>query len=92
MILYCKFGEADAYIYDDLLQGITCYMCSLQPTKEVLTGLFARGPYNINNDFLALYDYNKMIAHITEHRLSGGYIPKDVDRRLIEDRNNATDK
>jgi hypothetical protein len=89
---YCRFTEADAYIYDDSYYGLMCCMCSLQPTRETLKGIFANGPYRVNDNFVAGYDYNKMITHIAEHRAADHYIPLDVDRQLIEDRNNATDK
>ena len=89
---YCRFIEADAYIYDDSYYGLMCCMCSLQPTRESLKGVFAKGPYKIKDNFIAGYDYNKMIAHIAEHRAADHYIPLDVDERLIEDRSNATDK
>ena len=32
---YCRFIEADAYIYDDINQGIICCMCSLKNSNFV---------------------------------------------------------
>ena len=46
----------------------------------------------MNEGFIAGYDYDKMLAHVAEHRAADHYIPLDVDKQLIEDRNNATDK
>jgi hypothetical protein len=37
--------------------------------------------------FVAGYDYDKMLAHIAEHRTAGDYIPEDVDERLLEEKN-----
>lgn len=70
---YCRFLEADAYIYDDIYYGLYCCGCSLK------------------GSFIAEYDYDKMLAHIAEHRTVGDYIPEYVDEALIEDRD-ATDK
>jgi hypothetical protein len=67
---YCRFIEADAYIYDDIYQGIICCMCSLEN----------------KGDFVAGYDYDLMLNHIEDHRVVGNYIPKDVDERLIAER------
>ena len=61
-------------------------MCSLQPARKVLNGIFANGPYRISENFVAGYDHDKMIAHIAEHREAGDYIPEDVDERLIKER------
>lgn len=89
---YCRFIEADAYIYDDSHYGLICCMCCLQPTMEVLKGVFANGPYKIKDNFVAGYDYDKMLKHIEEHRAADHYIPSFVDEQLIKDRDNATDK
>lgn len=42
--------------------------------------------YLINESFCAGYDYDMMLAHVSEHRKAGDYIPEDVDERLIFDR------
>jgi len=83
---YCRLSDSDAYIYDDSFYGIMCCMCSLQPARKVLNGIFANGPYRISENFVAGYDHDKMIAHIAEHREAGDYIPEDVDERLIKER------
>ncbi len=89
---YCRFIEADAYIYDDSYYGLICCMCSLQPVREVLNGVFASSPYKIKDNFVAGYDYDKMLKHVAEHRSADHYIPSSVDEQLIKDKNNATDK
>lgn len=82
---YCRFIEADAYIYDDVSYGIICCVCSLMPTRKTETSRFFPEFY-INDNFVAGYDYDKMLVHIAEHRAAGDYIPDDVDERLIEER------
>jgi hypothetical protein len=83
---YCRFGEADAYIYDDVRFGIICCVCSLMPTGD--TNGFVDGEEYIalNDNFVAGYDHEKMLTHIAEHRASRDYIPEDVDQRLIRER------
>lgn len=84
---YCRFVEADAYIYDDINQGIICCACSLMPTQEADFSVFGIDePLYINSNFVAGYDYDKMLGHIKEHRIMGDYIPDDVDERLIKER------
>ena len=89
---YCRFIEADAYIYDDSYYGLICCMCCLQPTKEGLKGVFASSPYKIKDNFVAGYDYDKMLEHVAEHRAADDYIPPSVDEQLIKDRNNAEER
>jgi hypothetical protein len=88
---YCRFLEADAYIYEDSRYGLYCSACLLMPTKTTYNKFFKRD-ISMNEGFIAGYDYDKMLAHIAKHREADHYIPLDVDERLIEDRNNATDK
>lgn len=82
---YCRFGEADAYIYDDINHGIICCVCILMPLDDYESPLFGGG-IRMNTNFVAGYDYDKMIAHIADHRANGDYIPEDVDERLVEER------
>jgi hypothetical protein len=42
--------------------------------------------FEINDNFIAGYDYDKMLAHIAEHRAAGDYIPEYVDEDLVKDR------
>jgi len=88
---YCRFGEADAYIYDHISQGLICCACSLMPVREVIGGVFFNvelEPYYFPEDFVAGSDYDAMLAHIAEHRAAKDYIPEDVDEHLIFDRDN----
>lgn len=84
---YCRFIEADAYIYDDVYYGLYCMACSLMPLRKADMSIFGIDEeFFINESFAAGYDYDKMIAHVAEHRAKGDYIPEDVDERLIFER------
>ena len=83
---YCRFIEADAYIYDDVRYGLMCCVCSLMPTRMTDPSPFFPDSFEINDNFIAGYNYNKMLAHVAEHRANGDYIPEDVDERLIFER------
>lgn len=67
---YCRFIEADAYIYDDVYYGIICCACSM----------------GVDGNFIAGYDYDLMLEHIAQHREQNDFIPLDVDERLIFER------
>lgn len=69
---YCRFSEADAYIYDDSYYGLLCAWCSMGIASE---------------NFVAGYNYDLMLDHIHRHREQGDYIPEHVDERLREERN-----
>jgi hypothetical protein len=90
---YCRFIDADAYIYYDVRYGLYCCACSLMPLKEADMSIFGEFErFFINEGFIAGEDYNKMLVHIAEHRAAGDYIPEDVDERLIEERDSLHDK
>jgi len=82
---YCRFIEADAYIYDDVYYGLYCCACSLMPLRTEYSTFF-KEDITMNESFVAGYDYDKMLAHVAKHREAGDYIPEDVDERLIEER------
>jgi hypothetical protein len=63
---YCRFIEADAYIYDDVYYGLICCACSM----------------GVDGNFIAGYDYDLMLEHIAQHRQQKDFIPLDVDERL----------
>jgi hypothetical protein len=83
---YCRFIDSDAYIYDDFETGLTCCVCSLMPLRMTQPFPLFPDAFEINDNFIAGYDYDKMIAHVAEHRAAGDYIPEYVDEELIEDR------
>jgi hypothetical protein len=76
---YCRFGEADAYIYYSAYDALVCMACSLMPIRD--DELFP-------DTFIAETDYQKMLDHIAEHRYIGDYIPFSVDERLKEEMKN----
>ena len=78
---YCRFSDADAYIYDHVYFGLFCQVCHLMPTETSYSVVFEMD-MTYHQDFVAGYDYDKMLAHVAEHRAAGDYIPEDVDERL----------
>lgn len=82
---YCRFIEADAYIFDHVNFGLYCMACSLMPLKTEYSTFFEED-LTIHESFSAGYDYDKMLAHVVEHRAKGDYIPDYVDERLIFER------
>lgn len=82
---YCRFIEADAYIYDDAYYGLYCCACSLSNVTIRYSDLL-KMELPFYDGFVAKYDYDKMLAHVAEHRAAGHYIPEDVDERLIFER------
>jgi hypothetical protein len=85
---YCRFIEADAYIYYDTHYGLYCAMCSLMPLTEANPDIF-KGAFLVNESFAAGEDYNLMLDHVAQHRQAGERIPEDVDERLIEERDSV---
>jgi hypothetical protein len=83
---YCRFVEAGAYIYDDVRYGLICCVCSLMPLRESTPNKFFPETIMINDNFIAEYDYDKMLDHVAEHRAAGHYIPEHVDEELIKDK------
>jgi hypothetical protein len=87
---YCRFIEADAYIYNDVYHGLYCCACALMPVRKADMSIFLGeeddGEWLINEGFAAGYDYDKMLAHVADHRAAGDYIPEDVDERLVFER------
>ena len=82
---YCRFIEADVYIYDDVYHGLYCCACSLS-NVEMQYNDFFKMEMPVWDGFACGYDYDKMLAHVAEHRAAGHYIPEDVDERLIFER------
>lgn len=83
---YCRFSDADAYIFLST-DGLNCCGCSLAPRTKLET------PYidilGISHDYeyeYKIYDTAQdMLDHIQEHRANGDYIPFDVDLSLKAD-------
>lgn len=82
---YCRFIESDAYIYDDITYGLICCMCLLSPIREEYDDRLNMN-VSVASDFIAGYDYDKMLDHIAQHRAMGYYIPQYVDEQLIIER------
>lgn len=70
---YCRFSEADAYIYFSVGGELRCCGCLIStPRMGVL------------QDFVAK-DTKDMLYHIIEHRKAKHYIPYQVDESLERD-------
>jgi hypothetical protein len=82
---YCRFLDSDAYIYDDVVYGLYCCVCSLSEARVEYNDFF-KMEMTVVTGFIAGDDYDKMLSHIADHRAAGDYIPEDVDERLIEER------
>lgn len=67
---YCRFGEADAYIFAHIAGGYECCACLL---SEVDWG------------FVHVNTPEEMLNHIDKHRQEGHHIPLDVDERLRDE-------
>jgi hypothetical protein len=83
---YCRFSEADAYIYDDYRYGIVCCACALLDEGDLQYSPLLETDVPVLHNFVAGYDYDKILDHINDHRYNGYYIPLDVDERLKEER------
>lgn len=82
---YCRWLESDCYIYDDSHYGLLCASCLLNEPYEVYSTVLKINIWT-SDSFSCGYDYDKMLAHVAEHRAAGHYIPADVDERLIFER------
>jgi hypothetical protein len=67
---YCRFGEADVYIYASVSGGIECSMCSISPEDQ----------FSFNSP-----TEEGMLEHIAAHRAAGHFVPKDVDDQLLKE-------
>ena len=79
---YCRFVAADAYIYDDIHDGIICCSCHLVYDEELRYDSTLDVEWPVLKNFVAGYDRQKMLNHIEDHRDAGDFIPFDVDLRL----------
>lgn len=71
---YCRFGEADAYIYMTYA-GFECCGCSLATkAAKSVDDYEPVGPFTTARS---------MLDHIAEHRKRGDDIPEDVDIRIM---------
>lgn len=67
---YCRFGDADVYVYMDLNGSLACCGCILESESSLSW----------------FYDSTAaMVAHLAEHRAAGHAIPDDLEADLLED-------
>lgn len=73
---YCRFGEADVYVYHDVGGYINCCACPRgEQVPTIIEGL------TMGRDFKA-YTRSAMIEHLEWHRELGDDVPEDVFERL----------
>lgn len=84
---YCRFGEADAYIFMTF-DGFDCCGCIMatrtareHPYTDIL-GLTHEFEYEPVGPFTTA---RAMLDHIAEHRAQGHHIPEDVDIRIMSE-------
>lgn len=67
---YCRFGEADAYIFENINGYFECCLCSIAPDTIASTIVNTR---------------EELLFHIYEHRELGDFIPESVDLELFRE-------
>jgi hypothetical protein len=69
---YCRFGEADVYIFEHVGGFWQCCACSLsEPGSDEDWGASADCATR-----------EEMLDHIAKHRVAGDYVPEHVDEQL----------
>ena len=84
---YCRFGEADAYIYLGIY-GLECCGCIMAPKEKYPTPYVDMFGITWEEYSLPVGPFNtarEMLDHIAEHRAQGHEIPTYVDERLKKD-------
>lgn len=71
---YCRFLEADAYIYEHVSGWIECCGCSLEDPEA-----------GEDFGFFRAKTAGEMLAHIEKHREAGDSIPQYTDERIKVD-------
>jgi len=98
---YCRFSEADIYLYNDCGGYINCQCCHLAPKVKTI--------FTVGGKFLGkkikpcnkchgegcdecmmrgdthLNTSTEALEHVKLHRVNGDYIPEDVDKRLLQE-------
>lgn len=64
---YCRFGEADVYIFEHVGGFFQCCACSLTEGDWESADFGTR---------------EEMLEHIAKHREAGDYVPEHVDAQL----------
>lgn len=83
---YCRFLEADAYIFLSR-RGLECCGCThaprtkLDPPQIDMLGI----EHEYECDPVFFETAQEMLDHVAFHREQGDYIPQDVDERLKAD-------
>jgi hypothetical protein len=77
---YCRFSEADAYIFSNGDGYYECQWCRLKPLPPRDLG----GGHTLGLGFDSHWVKTaaEMLAHVAEHRAAGHRIPESVDEEL----------
>lgn len=79
---YCRFIEADVYIFESVSGYLECCGCSItEPGSEKQIFLSFRAN-----------TVDEMLEHIAKHRKRGEFVPEDVDERLREEKERGLDE
>ena len=84
---YCRFLEADAYIFLSV-NGLECCGCIMAPKEKYPTPYVDMFGITWEEYSLPVGPFDtarEMLDHIAEHRAQGHHIPAYVDERLEED-------
>lgn len=68
---YCRFSEADVYVFMNVGKWLECCMCTLGHGQESES-------YRAGNT-------KTMINHLNKHKISGHHVPTQVYQLLLED-------
>jgi hypothetical protein len=98
---YCRFSDADIYLYDDVGGYINCCACSIAPKHNTLftTGgkLFGKKirpckyctgsgcDHCMMHGDTHLFTASEALEHVKAHRERGDNVPDYVDERLLEE-------
>lgn len=83
---YCRFVEADAYIFLST-DGLNCCGCSLAKRIKLETPYidFLGIPHEYEYEYKVYTTAQDMLDHIEEHREHGDYIPFHVEVAIQKD-------
>lgn len=79
---YCRFGEADVYVYMDVCGALRCCGCTL-PEGEPRADDYAARSRRHELEFFSSTE--AMIAHLVAHEARGDRVPPDVAGELRRD-------
>lgn len=67
---YCRFSEADVYLFESTNGGFECCLCSIASETLASTIMETR---------------MEVLFHVRQHRAVNDYVPESVDFRLLQE-------